>query len=104
MDYIHHALEIKGNQLQVFYMVYIFHPAVNGILRIFIDATEHSVIEGSAYDQFGWTDFVPPPPFDKTVIRYFYGTYNNGTEVTSSEEYCADCRIRGTGEKPDFWH
>lgn len=71
--------------------------------RIFIDATEHSVTKGSAYDRCGWTDFVPPPPFDKTVIRYFYGTYNNGTEVTNSEEYCTDCRIRGTGEKPDFW-
>ena len=72
--------------------------------RIFINNTEHSVIGGSGpYDYCGWTDFVPPYPFSETVKRYFYGTDNNGTEVTSSEEYCTDCRIRGTGEIPDFW-
>ncbi len=67
--------------------------------RIFIDASEHSVAKGTAYGGCGWTTEIP-----RYLDVYLYGTYNNGdTDVWSTNEYCTDCRIRGTSEEPDFW-
>jgi len=68
--------------------------------RIFIDPSDHQIANGSAYGDCGWEH---PKPSDYQ-ISYLFGTYNNGNnKVWSLNEYCTDCRIRGTNVKPDFW-
>ncbi|MCK4992991.1 MAG: DUF4249 family protein, partial [Bacteroidales bacterium] len=67
--------------------------------RIFISPDEHEVVNGTAYDNCGWTTDKP-----RYQPVYLYGTYGNEeTQVWSSNKYCTDCRIRGTNIQPDFW-
>ena len=67
--------------------------------RIFISPDEHEVVNGTAYDNCGWTTDKP-----RYQPVYLYGTYGNEeTQVWSINKYCTDCRIRGTNIQPDFW-
>ncbi|MFO7671414.1 MAG: DUF4249 domain-containing protein [Bacteroidales bacterium] len=67
--------------------------------RIFIEAAQHSVSKGTAFAGCGWTTDIP-----RYLPVFLYGTYNRGeTDVWSTNNYCTDCRIRGTSEQPDFW-
>ncbi len=67
--------------------------------RIFISPDEHEVVNGTAYGNCGWTTDKP-----RYQPVYLYGTYGNEeTQVWSSNNYCTDCRIRGTNIQPDFW-
>jgi hypothetical protein len=76
---------------------YFFASAVTS-KRIFIDGSEHSVPVGSAYLGCGWT--TAPPQYQK---YYFLGTDQSGNRIYSTNNYCTDCRVRGTNKKPDFW-
>ena len=67
--------------------------------RLFISPDEHEVVNGTAFENCGWTTDKP-----RYQPVYLYGTYGNeDTEVWSINKYCTDCRIWGTNVKPDFW-
>ncbi len=77
---------------------YFFASAVK-TKRIFIDRFDHNVKQVSAYDKCGWHE-----PFDGHQKQYFFGKTNvGGLDIWSTDNYCTDCRIRGTNIKPDFW-
>ena len=79
---------------------YFFASSVSS-KRIFVDHNDINVEKGNGYPDCGWTTYWIPVPL------YHYGTYQDRygtqTEVMSTEEYCTDCRKRGTNVKPDFW-
>ena len=67
--------------------------------RIFISPSEHQVRKGPSYPGCGWET-----PASRYQREYYYGkTKNDGTDVWSTNNYCTDCRLRGTHVKPDFW-
>jgi hypothetical protein len=70
--------------------------------RIFITFAQAPLRTGnSAYSA---CEYYPPVPYPPWAPYYLLGTADGGTTpVGSSSEYCADCRVRGTKTKPDFW-
>ena len=82
-----------GSKLALGYFI----PSAVKTKRIFIDHFEQNVAIGTAYENCGWT--TSPPPYQPV----YYGTYSNDEKVWATEKYCADCRLRGTNVKPDFW-
>jgi hypothetical protein len=72
--------------------------------RLFIDPDEVNLKTGhKAYSACGWV--YPPICF---LPHFFYGTIIDGdvdlgAYVWSTDNFCTDCRKRGTSVKPDFW-
>jgi hypothetical protein len=72
--------------------------------RIFINNRETHMKTGhSEYSKCGW---VSPPLCYSPYYHYgkiTEGDWYVGQDVWGTDNYCTDCRMRGTNVKPDFW-
>ena len=82
---------------------YFFVSAVK-TKRIFINNIETRMKTGhSEYAKCGW---VSPPLCYSPYYHYGIiteGDWYVGQDVWGTDNYCTDCRVRGTNVKPDFW-
>lgn len=82
---------------------YFFVSAVK-TKRIFISNRETHMKTGhSEYAKCGW---VSPPLCYSPYYHYGIvseGDLPSGLDVWGTDNYCTDCRVRGTNVKPDFW-